>query len=46
MEEENIKHEKIYKKIMLIVLTAFITFIITTFAIFSKKNRVTYYCYW
>lgn len=35
MEEENIKHEKIYKKIMLIAITAFITFIITTFAIYT-----------
>lgn len=35
MEEESIKHEKIYKKIMLIVITAFITFVITTFVIYT-----------
>ena len=35
MEEENIKHEKLYKKIMLIAITAFITFVITSFAIYT-----------
>lgn len=35
MEEENIKHEKTYKKIMLIALTSFITFIITSFVIYT-----------
>ena len=39
MEEENMKHEKIYKKIMLIAITAFITFVITTFAIYTYLSN-------
>ena len=35
MEEENIKHESLYKKIMLIAITAFITFVVTTFAVYT-----------
>ena len=40
MEEDNINHENIYKRIMLIALTAFITFVITTFSIYTYlKNN-------
>ena len=39
MEEEN-NHERIYKKIMLVVLTMFITFVLTMFGtyIYLKNN--------
>ena len=39
MEDENIKHERLYKKIMLIAITAFITFVITTFAIYTYLSN-------
>lgn len=39
MEEENIKHERIYRKIMLIAITAFITFIITTFSVYTYLQK-------
>jgi len=35
MEEQYIKHEKFYKKIMLVAITAFVTFLITSFAIYT-----------
>ena len=39
MEEDNyLKRQRIYKTIMLVVLTAFLTFILTTIYITNKNN--------